>query len=53
MTSALIGASSTKQLDENLAAAANTDFTAEELAEIDKYAGVVDGVDLWKVSADL
>jgi L-glyceraldehyde 3-phosphate reductase len=53
VTSALIGASSTKQLDENLAAAANTDFTDEELAEIDTYAGVVDGVDLWKVSADL
>ncbi len=53
VTSALIGASSTKQLDENLAAAANTDFTDEELAEIDKYAGGVDGIDLWKVSADL
>ena len=39
--------------DEILAAAANTDFTDEELAEIDTYAGVVDGVDLWKVSADL
>jgi L-glyceraldehyde 3-phosphate reductase len=53
VTSALIGASSTKQLDENLAAAANTDFTAEELAAIDGFAGDAKGVDLWKGSADL
>ena len=53
VTSALIGASSTKQLDENLAAAANTDFTDKELAEIDQFAGDAKGVNLWKVSADL
>ncbi len=53
VTSALIGASSTEQLDENLAAAANTDFTPEELAAIDTFAGDAEGVDLWKVSADL
>lgn len=53
VTSALIGASSTAQLDENLAAADNTDFTDEELVAIDEYAGVVEGVDLWKISADL
>ena len=36
VTSALIGASSTAQLDENMAAAAGPAFTAEELAEIDR-----------------
>jgi L-glyceraldehyde 3-phosphate reductase len=53
VTSALIGASSTKQLDENLAAADKTDFTDEELAAIDRFAGDAQGVDLWKVTADL
>jgi len=53
VTSALIGASSTAQLDENLAAAARTDFTDDELAAIDRFAGDADGVDIWKVSADL
>ncbi|MET0928849.1 MAG: aldo/keto reductase [Aeromicrobium sp.] len=53
VTSALIGASSTQQLDENLAAAARTEFTDEELAAIDRFAVSTDGVDIWKVSADL
>ncbi|WP_344202524.1 aldo/keto reductase [Aeromicrobium alkaliterrae] len=53
VTSALIGASSVEQLDENLEAAAKTDFTDDELARIDALAGTVDGVDLWKGSADL
>jgi L-glyceraldehyde 3-phosphate reductase len=53
VTSALIGASSTQQLDENLAAAGRTDFTDDELAAIDRFAGHTDGVDIWKVSADL
>ncbi|AWB93929.1 L-glyceraldehyde 3-phosphate reductase [Aeromicrobium chenweiae] len=53
VTSALIGASSTEQLDENLAAAGQTDFTDEELAAIDQLAGDTEGVDIWKVSADL
>jgi L-glyceraldehyde 3-phosphate reductase len=53
VTSALIGASSTQQLDENLAAAAQTDFTDDELAAIDRLAGDTEGVDIWKVSADL
>ena len=35
MTSALIGASSVGQIDENVAALSNLDFTAEELAAID------------------
>ncbi len=53
VTSALIGASTTRQLDENLAAAAQTDFTDEELAAIDEFAGDAEGVDLWKGSAEL
>jgi len=53
VTSALIGASSTEQLDENLAAAANTGFTDDELAEIDRLAGTTEGVDIWKGSAEL
>ena len=53
VTSALIGASSTKQLDENLAAAANVDFSDDELVRIDDLAGTVDGVNIWSVSSDL
>ncbi|MEU0914074.1 L-glyceraldehyde 3-phosphate reductase [Streptomyces althioticus] len=47
VTSLVIGASRTEQLDQNVAALENLDFTAEELAEIDSYA--TDGnVDLWR-----
>ena len=46
MTSTLIGASSVKQLEDNVAAVERLDFSAEELAEIDQYA-VESGVDLW------
>lgn len=53
VTSALIGASSTEQLDENLAAAQQTDFGDEELARIDELAGTTDGVNIWSVSSDL
>jgi len=54
-TSALIGASSTKQLDENIAAAANTSFTQEELDRIDELVGhdADARVDLWGGSADI
>ena len=38
MTSALIGASSVAQLEENLGAAGKSSFTAEELAAIDEQA---------------
>ncbi|MEH1013561.1 L-glyceraldehyde 3-phosphate reductase [Micromonospora sp. CPCC 206060] len=38
MTSLIIGASSVAQLEGNVAALARLDFTAEELAEIDRYA---------------
>jgi L-glyceraldehyde 3-phosphate reductase len=39
MTSAVIGASSVAQLEENLAAAGRTSFSADELAAIDAVAG--------------
>ncbi|MFV0414768.1 MAG: aldo/keto reductase [Chthoniobacterales bacterium] len=39
ITSALIGASSTQQLDENLACLKNTDFSKDELNAIDKILG--------------
>ena len=50
MTSALIGASSVAQLEENLAAASHTAFSAEELAAIDKHA-VDAGLNIWAVSS--
>jgi L-glyceraldehyde 3-phosphate reductase len=50
VTSALIGASSVAQLEENLAALDNLAFSADELAEIDRYA-VEGGVDLWRAPA--
>ncbi len=46
MTSTLIGASSVAQLEDNVAAVQRLDFTADELAEIDKWA-VDSGVDMW------
>ena len=46
VTSTLIGASSVKQLEDNVAAAQRLDFTDDELAEIDRYA-VESGVDQW------
>jgi L-glyceraldehyde 3-phosphate reductase len=38
MTSVIIGASSVKQLEDNVGALGNLDFTAEELAAIDEHA---------------
>jgi L-glyceraldehyde 3-phosphate reductase len=38
VTSVLVGASSVTQLEQNVAALANPSFSAEELAEIDRYA---------------
>ncbi len=50
VTSALIGASSVAQLEENLAAAAKTTFTAGEIAAID--ADAVDaGINIWAASS--
>jgi L-glyceraldehyde 3-phosphate reductase len=51
VTSALVGASSVRQLEENLAAAGKTEFTAEEIAAIDKDA-VEAGINIWKASSD-
>ncbi|MGN6742169.1 MAG: aldo/keto reductase, partial [Amnibacterium sp.] len=47
MTSALIGASSVRQLEDNLAAVRNTTFSAEELAAIDEHA-IGDGLERWR-----
>lgn len=46
ITSALVGASSVKQLEDSLAAVNNLAFTAEELATIDTYA-VDSDINLW------
>ncbi len=50
VTSALIGASSVTQLEENLAAAQNTTFSDGELAEIDRHA-VDSGINIWSTSS--
>ena len=47
VTTTLIGASSPEQVRENVGALANLAFSAEELAEIDRYA-VEGGVNLWE-----
>jgi len=47
VTSLVIGASRPEQLEQNVAALENPDFSSEELAEIDKYA-IDGGVDLWR-----
>ena len=51
MTSLVIGASSVHQLDDNIAALANTALTDAEVAEIDRYATEAD-INLWKGSTD-
>ncbi|MDT5336495.1 MAG: L-glyceraldehyde 3-phosphate reductase [Mycobacterium sp.] len=52
VASTLVGASSVAQLDENLGALANLDFTQDELTEIDRYASE-SGIDLWRESSDV
>ena len=47
VTSALIGARTVEQLDSSLDASKRTDFTAEELTEIDGHASE-GGIDLWR-----
>jgi L-glyceraldehyde 3-phosphate reductase len=50
VTSALIGASSVSQLEQNVAALDNLEFSSDEIASIDRYA--VDGdIDLWHIPA--
>ncbi|MEP6665473.1 MAG: L-glyceraldehyde 3-phosphate reductase [Nocardioidaceae bacterium] len=50
MTSLVLGASSVRQLEENVKALDNLDFTDDELARIDEYA-VDSGIDLWAGSS--
>ncbi len=50
MTSLVIGASSVEQLEENVAALATTELTADELSRIDEYAVDAD-VNLWASSS--
>ncbi|MFD5816287.1 L-glyceraldehyde 3-phosphate reductase [Streptomyces sp. NPDC127038] len=47
MTSALIGASSVRQLEENLEALAAPELTDEELKEIDTFAVSTQGTNIW------
>ncbi|MFB7357774.1 L-glyceraldehyde 3-phosphate reductase [Streptomyces gardneri] len=47
MTSALIGASSVAQLEENVAALAGAPLTADELKEIDSFAVDTAGTNIW------
>jgi L-glyceraldehyde 3-phosphate reductase len=51
VTSALLGASSVHQLEQNVAALERLDFDNAELAEIDRYA-VEGGVNLWASSSN-
>jgi L-glyceraldehyde 3-phosphate reductase len=51
VTSTLIGASSVEQLESNVGAIDNLDFTAEELAEIDRYATDAD-INIWAKSSE-
>jgi len=51
VTSALIGASSVGQLEENLAAAGRSSFSDDELASIDKQA-VEAGINIWAASSE-
>jgi L-glyceraldehyde 3-phosphate reductase len=50
MTSLVIGASSVAQLEDNVAALDNMALSADELAEIDRYA-MDSGIDLWAASS--
>ncbi|MER5808442.1 L-glyceraldehyde 3-phosphate reductase [Streptomyces sp. NPDC002033] len=47
MTSALIGASSVKQLEENVAALSGAPLSEEELREIDSFAVSTPGTNIW------
>jgi L-glyceraldehyde 3-phosphate reductase len=51
VTSALIGASSVAQLEDNLAAVRDTTFSDEEITAIDRDA-VDAGINIWKASSD-
>ncbi len=51
MTSTLVGASSVEQLEQNLGALQKLDFTADELAEIDRHA-TDSGINIWSASSE-
>jgi L-glyceraldehyde 3-phosphate reductase len=51
VTSALVGASSVEQLEANIAALDNLEFTEDELVEIDRYATDSD-INLWAGSSE-
>jgi L-glyceraldehyde 3-phosphate reductase len=51
VTSALIGASSVRQLEQNVSALQRLDFDAQELEEIDRYAQE-GGINLWAASSN-
>jgi L-glyceraldehyde 3-phosphate reductase len=51
VTSSLVGASSVRQLEDNVAAAGNLEFTSEELARIDEHA-VDSGINIWSASSE-
>ncbi|MGC9667755.1 L-glyceraldehyde 3-phosphate reductase [Planosporangium sp. 12N6] len=50
VTSVVLGASSVAQLEQNVAALDNLEFTADELTEIDRYATEAD-INLWAASS--
>lgn len=50
VTSALVGASSVGQLEQNVAALQRLDFSPDELSEIDRYA-TESGINLWAASS--
>jgi L-glyceraldehyde 3-phosphate reductase len=50
VSSALLGASSVRQLEQNIAALQHADFSADELDEIDRYAQE-GGINLWAESS--
>jgi L-glyceraldehyde 3-phosphate reductase len=50
ITSALLGASSVAQLEQNVAALERADFDASELEEIDRHSGD-GGINLWATSS--
>jgi L-glyceraldehyde 3-phosphate reductase len=52
VTSTLIGASSDAQLEDNVAALGNLGFGDDELAEMDRHATDVPGINLWAASSN-
>jgi L-glyceraldehyde 3-phosphate reductase len=52
VTSTLVGASSVQQLEDNVAALERLDFSADELAEIERYAADSE-INLWAGSSDV